>query len=313
VGGPIYVYARGDGLHQVTRLEMRRAPSPFVSGLVIVFALGCRPNGSTAEPSDAAELEHLRAQQQELRERLAAAEARADAHDETRARLQELTGRVTELEDAAKRTPVRMRQPDPDKRYRVDLDGSHARGPEQAPVTIVEWVDFECGFSLRVQVTLKLLESRYPDKIRIVFKHLPLQMHRRSRPAALAAEAAGRQGKFWEMQDRIWENYRDLTDATFERLARQLRLDVSRFKRDLQNPTLQDRVRRDEEQASQLAARGTPSFFINGRFLSGAQPVESFSKMVDEELAKAQRLVASGTPPDRIYETLMRDAVAPGS
>jgi protein-disulfide isomerase len=286
-----------------------------LSILGVVVLLGCRTQTEAVTPD--AELERLRAEQQELRTRLEAAEARAadeqSRREETSARLQQLVDRVGELERGTERRFVPPKQPDPEKRYRVDLGHAHARGSADALVTIVEWASFQCGFSNRVQNTLRVLEARYRGDLRIVFKHHPLPMHERAHRAAMVAEAAGLQGKFWEMHDQIWMHQRELNEENFVRWAKLIGLDMPRFRRDVDAPGLADRVRRDEAQAQALLARGTPAFFINGRFLSGAQPVESFARLIDEELATAADLVARGTPRERVYETLMRQAVPPGS
>jgi len=94
------------------------------------------------------------------------------------------------------------------------------------------------------------------------------------------------QGKFWEMHDAIFENQRDLEPATFERYAKEIGLDVDKFKKDLDSKPLKDRIDGDLSQARKLGVSGTPAFFINGRYLSGAQPVSSFKRLIDEALEK---------------------------
>jgi len=122
--------------------------------------------------------------------------------------------------------------------------------------------------------------------VRIVFKHMPLSFHKNAPAAHAAAEAAGMQGKFWEMHDEIFKNQRDLSPATFERYAGEIGLDVKQYKKDLDSKTLRDRIDGDLSQARQLGVTGTPAFFINGRFLSGAQPISSFKRLIDEALKK---------------------------
>ena len=287
---------------------------------VVLFAsaclVSCRSSGQSEVPST--EVARLEAELHAVRERLAEAEARVQAeqarHERARGELQELSMRLEALEtrrDAAPAQPVRRGQPDPNQRYRVDLDGAHVRGSDDALVTVVEWASFQCPFSARVQQTLRQLMEAFPGMVRIVFKHNPLPMHEQALPAALAAEAAGRQGKFWEMHDKIWDNQRALTNANFTKWAKQLRLDMTKFKRDLADPALADRVVEQQKQAERLQARGTPAFFINGRFLSGAQPFDAFSTLVDQELSKARALVAEGAAPAAVYDALMRGAIDP--
>jgi protein-disulfide isomerase len=133
--------------------------------------------------------------------------------------------------------------------------------------------------------------------------HNPLSFHPRAMPAAMAAEAAGKQGKFWEMHDKLFENAMDMTDENFVKWAEEIGLNVEQFKKDLSDPKLQEKIKNQQALGMQLGARGTPAFFINGRFLSGAQPVENFKKVIDEEIAKADKLIAAGTPKGKVYET----------
>ncbi len=143
--------------------------------------------------------------------------------------------------------------------------------------------------------------------MRIVIKHNPLSFHNRAMPAALAAEAAGRQGKFWKMHAKLFDNNKELTDDNFLKLAERLGLDMQKFKRDLSDPALAERVKKMQAQGMRLGARGTPAFFVNGRFLSGAQPEQAFEALIDEEMAKAKELVASGVPRKKVYETTVAD------
>src|SRR5262245_33057598 len=121
-------------------------------------------------------------------------------------------------------------------------------------------------------------------------------------PAALAAEAAGKQGKFWEMHDKLFENQKALTPEGYVAWAGELGLDIEQFKKDMADEGLKKKITEQQTQGVTLGARGTPAFFVNGRFLSGAQPVENFKKLIDEEMKKADKLLASGTPKAQVYE-----------
>lgn len=114
-------------------------------------------------------------------------------------------------------------------------------------------------------------------------------MHQHAEPAARAAEAAHRQGKFWEMHDIIFEktNWRQASDETYVEYAREIGLDVEQFKKDFESEDVKKAVQADAREAARLGVTGTPGFFINGRFLSGAQPFESFKRIIDEELKAA--------------------------
>ncbi len=122
--------------------------------------------------------------------------------------------------------------------------------------------------------------------MQLVFKHMPLPMHTKAQAAHEAAEAAHQQGKFWEMHDKIFGNQRGMSEATYLEYAKEIGLDLDRYQKDLKSSTVQQRIAADTTQASELGVTGTPAFFVNGRFLSGAQPFASFKRVIDEELAK---------------------------
>jgi len=143
------------------------------------------------------------------------------------------------------------------------------------------------------------LSKKYGNDLRIVFKHNPLPFHQNAMPAANATECAREQGKFWEMHDMIFENPQALTPADFEGHAGKIGLDVGRYKSCYSANKYKARIEADQKTAAALGARGTPAFFINGRFLSGAQPVENFARLVDEELKKAK---ASGMSKGEYYD-----------
>ena len=195
--------------------------------------------------------------------------------------------------------------PDPSATYKVPVGEAYTKGPADALVTIVEWSDFQCPFCKRVGDTMKKVEETYAGKVRVAFKHNPLSFHKNAMPAAIAAEAAGKQGKFWEMHDKLFENGRDLTKENFIKWAGELGLDVKKFEADLDDKEIEAKVKKQQTEGVTLGARGTPAFFINGRFLSGAQPFDSFKKLIDEELAEAEKLVAEGTPKDKVYEKVI--------
>jgi protein-disulfide isomerase len=177
-------------------------------------------------------------------------------------------------------------RPDPNKVYDIKVGDSPIRGSESAKITVVEWADFQCPFCVRVNPTLEKITEEYGDKVRFSFKHLPLSMHSKARAAHQAAEAAHRQGKFWEMHDRIFAKPKDLSEETYLRYANEIGLNVDQYKSDISSSSVRKKVDADLAEARKLGVSGTPSFFINGRFLSGAQPYGSFARVIDEELAK---------------------------
>ena len=120
-------------------------------------------------------------------------------------------------------------------------------------------------------------------------------------PAAMAAEAAGKQGKFWEMHDKLFANAKEMTDENIVKWAGEIGLDVGQFKKDLNDKGLEEKIKKQQAQGMTLGARGTPAFFVNGRFLSGAQPTAAFKAVIDEEMKKADALIKAGTPKDQVY------------
>ncbi len=187
---------------------------------------------------------------------------------------------------AAGKRPSGPKRPDPKKVHDIELGDAPLRGSKSAEITIVEWADFQCPFCVRVNPTLEQVTKEYGNKVRFAFKHLPLSMHSKARAAHQAAEAAHRQGKFWEMHDLIFESPRDLNPKTYLRYANEIGLDIDRYNSDFSSSSVRKVIDDDLAAAGELGVTGTPSFFINGRFLSGAQPYGSFARVIDEELAK---------------------------
>ncbi len=130
--------------------------------------------------------------------------------------------------------------------------------------------------------------EKYPKDVRIAFKHNPLGFHKRAMPAANASMCAGDQGKFWEMHDVIFDNMRALEDANLESYAQKTGLDMAKFKSCYSANKFKAQILKDQSTGVKLGARGTPAFFINGRFLSGAQPFPAFDSLIQEELKKAK-------------------------
>ena len=161
-----------------------------------------------------------------------------------------------------------------------------ALGPASAPVTLIEFSDFQCPFCQRVSPTLKQVKAKYGDKVRIVWKDFPLtQIHPQAFKASEAAHCAGEQGKYWEYHDRLFGNQQALQAADLKRYATDLSLDATRFNACLDSSKYGERVRDGVAQGTALGVSSTPTIYINGRVLSGAQPFEAFTAVIDEELA----------------------------
>jgi protein-disulfide isomerase len=174
---------------------------------------------------------------------------------------------------------------DPNKVYEITVGNSAVRGPANAKVTIVEWSDFQCPFCARAVPLVDQILEAYPNDVRFVFKNYPLPFHKSAMPAAKAAVAAGKQGKFFEMHDKLFESYNALSDAKFEEIAKEIGLDVAKWKADMESPEVQAQVVEEMKEAGKVGVRGTPTFFINGKKPAG-RSFELYKSIIDEELKK---------------------------
>jgi len=178
-------------------------------------------------------------------------------------------------------------KPPPPLRVQIVADGALFRGPETAPVAIVEFTDFHCPFCKSVQPTLAQLRSRYGEKVRLVHRDFPIdQLHPNARKAHEAARCANEQGKFWTYHDALYANAPKAGPAELKAYARDGSLDVSAFEHCLTSGRYQAAVQKDVDEGARLGVTGTPVFFINGRMLTGAQSLETFARVIDEELAQ---------------------------
>ena len=171
-------------------------------------------------------------------------------------------------------------------RYDIPTEGSYALGPEDAPVTIVEFSDYQCPFCKRwhAEVYQPLLDA-YPGKIRFVYRHLPLtSIHPEAFSAAEAAMCAGEQDAYWQFHEKLFDG--ELLGAgVYTRYAQDLSLDAQKFETCMTDHTYQDEVQADSDFALNLGVSSTPTFFINGLAIVGAQPLAVFKQVIDKELA----------------------------
>ncbi|MBK04935.1 MAG: thioredoxin, partial [Deltaproteobacteria bacterium] len=182
--------------------------------------------------------------------------------------------------------PTAPRRPAPGARVKIAIGKSPVLGSKLAKVTIVEFSDFECPFCTRGANTIKKIVKEYGSQVRVVFKHLPLSFHRNAHMAAQASMAAHAQGKFWEFHDKLFANSRNLSKANYLKWAKELGLDVAKFKAALDSGKYKAFVDANAAKASSVGANGTPTFFINGKKLVGAQPFARFKQVIDAELKK---------------------------
>jgi protein-disulfide isomerase len=172
-------------------------------------------------------------------------------------------------------------------RVAIAATGHPELGPQDAPVTIVEFGDFQCPYCGRSEDTLKQLRTKYGDKIKLVYMDFPLPMHANALDAAKAARCANEQGKFWPYHDQLFANQTKLAPADLKNYAKQVGLNTAKFDSCFDKAKYEAGVRQDVQEGQKLGLDGTPSFFINGRPMVGALPVTTFEQVIDEELAAA--------------------------
>jgi protein-disulfide isomerase len=169
----------------------------------------------------------------------------------------------------------------------VSAEGSPLKGPQDAPITIVEFSDFQCPFCKQVLSILSQVLDQYPGRIKLAFRDFPIpSIHPHAEKAAEAAHCAEEQGKFWEYHDLLFAKQDELPTEKFVDYARSLGLEAAAFQACIESHRQKDRVEQNHADGMKAGVSGTPAFFINGRLLSGAQPLEAFKTMIDEELER---------------------------
>ena len=280
------------------RLGVRGTPHSFVNGVVLS---GAQPYERFKEVIDA-ELEKAKSlverglERDKVYARLAAAnfeQAKGDKDDDD--------------EDDKEAAEAKVL-------YKIPVGTGPTRGPATAQVTIIEFSDFQCPFCKRGEETLARVRREYGDKVRIVWRDMPLSFHPRAEPAAQLARAARAQkgdAGFWTVHELIFASQPKLDDADLERIAREAKLDVKKAMAAVTAKSFKKDIDADMAVGEDFAASGTPHFFINGRRLVGAKPFESFKAIIDEEIAKADALLQQGTKPAALYDTLTKDGKGP--
>jgi protein-disulfide isomerase len=164
----------------------------------------------------------------------------------------------------------------------IPVGTSFSTGPEKAAVTIVEFSDLQCPYCSQFAPTLDSLSHAYPNDVRVIFKHFPLSFHPQARPASAAAIAAGKQGKFFEFRYKVAPHFRDLKDSVYLAVAKDLGLDLVRFKKDMAlTPEVSKLLDEDTELGRRVGVEGTPTIFVNGR-LAQERSYEYFEKLVKQ-------------------------------
>jgi protein-disulfide isomerase len=179
-------------------------------------------------------------------------------------------------------TKISMRPPT----VEVGLGSRPPRGNAKAAVTIVEFSDYECPFCKRAEPTVAEVVKIYGDKIKLAYRDFPLPFHPNARPASEAAHCAAEQGKFWEYHEKLMAAT-DLSSANLQKLADEVKLDRKKFDACVADDRFQAKIDEDIKAGEAAGVNGTPAFFINGRMMDGAQPLEKFKEVIDEELEHA--------------------------
>ena len=176
----------------------------------------------------------------------------------------------------------------------------HARGPKNAPVTLVKYGDYECPYCREAHPVLKELQERVGEQVRFIFRHFPLDsVHPRARRAAQAAEAASSQGRFWEMHDLLYERQGELGEVDLMRYAAELGLDLRRFEEDLSNDHQAWRIEEDRLGGTRAGVRGTPAFFVNGVRYAGTVDLDGLLVAVEEAASSSSASLGEGNVVER--------------
>jgi protein-disulfide isomerase len=190
---------------------------------------------------------------------------------------------VAYFDDLKQKANVKIMLPEP--RVNVAATGP-SKGPQGAPVTIIEFSDFQCPFCSQARKSADQAVNNYSGKVRLVFRDFPLPFHDKAEKAAEAGHCAEEQGKFWEMHDRMFDSQDKLSPEDLKASAKAIGLDTAKFDACLDSGRTADKVKQDIAAAKAAGVTGTPAFFVNGRSLPGVQPYEKLKQVIDEELSQ---------------------------
>lgn len=174
-------------------------------------------------------------------------------------------------------------------RIDVSVDDDPSIGPADAPVTIVQFAEFQCPYCGKARESVDKVMKTYDGKVRFVFRDFPLDFHQNAIPAAIAANCADKQGKYWPVHDAFMKDQQSLAEADLERVAKGAGLDMTKWEECRKDPAVEAEIKKDEADGQEAGVSGTPAFFINGVFINGAQPYEKFKAIIDAELAKSSK------------------------
>jgi protein-disulfide isomerase len=171
-------------------------------------------------------------------------------------------------------------------RKTLELGESPVKGNPAARISLVEFADFECPHCKRVQPVLRQALDEFKSDVKVYFKNYPLGGHTNARLAAQASVAAQKQGKFWQYTDKVWANAESLTPAVLESIAKDVGLDVEKWRKDLESDEVKNRVQKDRDEGGQLGIAATPTIYINGREFTDARDIDSLRDWLNEELGR---------------------------
>ena len=217
----------------------------------------------------------------------------SDAQNVLLKKVSGLEKSVANLALASKNKPADKKQPpkaDPNKVYNVPIGDSFSKGPADAAVTLIEWSDFQWPHCARSVSLIDDLLKKYPNDLRVVVKQFPLSFHKQARKASIYVLAAEKQGKYMEMSNKIFENYRQLksNEDLPRQYAEELGLDMVKFDQDVKDPALDARIEREMQQMKQsgIPRMSVPKFLINGKEPQGKRDVANYSAFIEAELKK---------------------------
>ncbi|MBI4682197.1 MAG: thioredoxin domain-containing protein [Nitrospirae bacterium] len=205
----------------------------------------------------------------------------------------QILARLDKIEETQKNLAKAAQPPLAPQRPAVDINqvfnlpvgSSPIKGRKEAPVTIVEFSDYQCPYCSKLQPILNQVLAAYPKDVKLVFKDFPLSFHQQARNAAKAARAAGEQGKYWEMHDLVFENFNQLNDNSYKEFAAKLNLDETKFLADFQSSKYDNLIQQDISLGQSASVGGTPTLFLNGKRMQG-RSFEDFKAAIDGYLKK---------------------------
>lgn len=193
------------------------------------------------------------------------------------------------LAEQTKKSPVEVYIQKPRRpSFQIDVGTAPTSGPKDAKVTIVEFSDFQCPYCAKGADLLKAIKKKYGNKVRVAFKNFPLPFHNHAEKAAVAGLCANEQSTdaFWKLHDSMFAHQDSLDEAGLKKLAKNVGIKMDAFEKCLAENRHLDRVKADMEEGRKIKVKSTPTFFVNGQLINGAQPMEVFAELIDEELAK---------------------------